>query len=368
MGAQLNCNALYGASHECASKNNQHDQEALMTFLRNAFLAMISVAVCGSLLNGGSASVHSVNHTDESDYHQVRQIRLLRVATFGVLEPTRADTPADGRVFGAIARALESRTGELFVLDALSHKLVVLSPTGELRRVIAHRRGSGPGEFRYPTAMDIDEDRVAIYDYPLNRVTVFDAAGVAVQTLNVPRTKDIALIGNYLFGSHLPGRSHALWRIRLSDGGRDDLLPLADSSARFNPRGTIARISGYTGSLLVANGEPSTWYSGPLEQIRGRYALQRYDHQVRDGIPVPPGEPLSIMPLAGGTAVGVAYTEISFPSRQPPSLSARWLDIYDRNGRLIARGQLPDATVTSITATQDGRSLLLGMIEPFLSL
>ena len=106
------------------------------------------------------------------------------------------------------------------------------------------------------------------------------------------------------------------------------------------------------------------WYAGRLDQSRGLYALKRFDFTMSpDGVTVPPGEPLAILPLASG-AVGVAYTELTVPAGQRPTVD-RWLDVYNAAGALVARGKIPFADVTSISSARAGRHVWLALQDPY---
>ena len=310
-----------------------------------------------------SSTILPSNNSGRND--QLPEVHLTRVTAVGVLDPTPADRPASGRMFGTIAKAVEASNGDLFVLDASLMKVVVVSPTGALKRVILGGPGAGPGEFRYPTAMDVNGSSVAVFDYNANRVTIFDTSGTLLRIVPTPRAKDIALLGDSLYGSYMPSGQNALWRMRIVATDREDVLPVPDSVRRFNPRGSIARVASRAGMLFVANGAPSTWYAGRLDQPRGQYALRRYNSITSpDGIAIPPGEPLAILPLANSN-VGVAYTEWSSDPRQRPSVIARWIDVYDMSGKLIARGKIPFEDITSISAARDGRHLWIARRDPF---
>jgi DNA-binding beta-propeller fold protein YncE len=87
----------------------------------------------------------------------------------------------EGAFLGVLADSLERPcavcvepgTGRVFVADAGAHQVVILSPEGdELRRVGS--RGSGPGEFNFPTAVALDSEGCLFVSDSLNfRVQVF---------------------------------------------------------------------------------------------------------------------------------------------------------------------------------------------------
>lgn len=96
---------------------------------------------------------------------------------------------SDGTYIGAIGRgilrhpcgvAVQPGTGNVCIADVETHQIVVLSPSGgEVTRV--GTRGSGPGQFNYPTFIAFDDaGRLFVSDSLNFRVQVF-AAGFAFE-------------------------------------------------------------------------------------------------------------------------------------------------------------------------------------------
>jgi DNA-binding beta-propeller fold protein YncE len=79
--------------------------------------------------------------------------------------------------------AVDDGRGRLYVVDARRHVLIVYElATGRLIRTVG-RRGAGPGEFNFPTAVAVGPDgRVYVTDTMNYRVEVFDADLAFVST------------------------------------------------------------------------------------------------------------------------------------------------------------------------------------------
>ncbi|WP_419936065.1 hypothetical protein [Candidatus Palauibacter sp.] len=87
---------------------------------------------------------------------------------------------ADGEVwqeFGTLRQVAFDAAGNLYVLDSLAGRVVVVAPGGELLREFG-RLGEGPGEFRHAIEMAVMADgRVVIADVGHRAYQIFDAYG-----------------------------------------------------------------------------------------------------------------------------------------------------------------------------------------------
>lgn len=78
-----------------------------------------------------------------------------------------------------VALHYDGATEELYVVDVTAHNIKVLGTDGSLRRMIG-RRGTGPGEFNFPTAIAADDKKLWIADTGNHRVQAIDLAGEPV--------------------------------------------------------------------------------------------------------------------------------------------------------------------------------------------
>lgn len=99
--------------------------------------------------------------------------------------------------------ARDAASGQLFVADTQAHDIKVFNDAGELLQVIG-RRGTGPGEFNFPTHLAFAGGELYVTDTLNNRVQVFGAGGQLVtrqfgerglQLGNLVRPKGVAVDG-----------------------------------------------------------------------------------------------------------------------------------------------------------------------------
>ena len=99
--------------------------------------------------------------------------------------------------------ARDAASGQIYVADTQAHDIKVFSDGGELLHVIG-RRGTGPGEFNFPTHLAFAGGELYVTDTLNNRVQVFGAGGQLVtrqfgerglQLGNLVRPKGVAVDG-----------------------------------------------------------------------------------------------------------------------------------------------------------------------------
>lgn len=87
--------------------------------------------------------------------------------------------------FGTIRQVAFDAAGNLYVLDSLAGRIVVVAPDGGLLREFG-RLGEGPGEFRTPTAMAVMSDgRVVVANLGHQAYQIFDARGEYVRQVRM---------------------------------------------------------------------------------------------------------------------------------------------------------------------------------------
>ncbi len=86
------------------------------------------------------------------------------------------EVPLPEVVSRPVALYYDKRTEELFVVDAIGHNIKVLSPHGDLLRVIG-RRGTAPGEFNFPIAITVGEGLIWVADAGNHRIQALNKNG-----------------------------------------------------------------------------------------------------------------------------------------------------------------------------------------------
>ena len=106
---------------------------------------------------------------------------------------------ADSRLQRPTGIALDPRARRLYLTDTLRHQVVVFNLDGSFLRAFG-RRGTGPGEFNFPTAVTLSNGRLYVVDSMNFRVAILSTDGEFVgsfgklgnQTGTLNRPKGIA--------------------------------------------------------------------------------------------------------------------------------------------------------------------------------
>lgn len=109
---------------------------------------------------------------------------------------TIGGTSGDSRLVRPTGMALDWNTRRLYLTDTLRHQVLVFGLDGSLIRVIG-RRGNGPGEFNFPTALTLSKGKVYVVDamnFRIQTITLegqfvgaFGELGDQTGTLNRPK-------------------------------------------------------------------------------------------------------------------------------------------------------------------------------------
>jgi hypothetical protein len=137
-----------------------------------------------------SASVRIVEYAEgDTAVAEVWRLRSQPSITIGVAEgeePYQLFEVSDG---------MRGSDGRLYVLNSSTAELRVFGPDGVFQRSFG-RKGSGPGEFRYPTvAWLLGGDSVMVWDAPLGPWVVFSPEGSVARVRTVDRSALMTLLG-----------------------------------------------------------------------------------------------------------------------------------------------------------------------------
>jgi hypothetical protein len=109
--------------------------------------------------------------------------------------------------------------GNLHVLDAANHRVVVFTPEGEHLRTLG-RKGGGPGEIDFPSTMDVAADgTISVRDISKPALVQWDSAGelLSAEPLTIPLYSRFARVGDALVAPLAEPRSEeGVMRERLS--------------------------------------------------------------------------------------------------------------------------------------------------------
>lgn len=133
--------------------------------------AVLGGAACGDR-QGTTASGHGLDGPDRIVVAETEDVYAV-----GMLDGEEWQT------FGEVSDVAFDAAANLYVLDRVSHRVVVVDQDGALVRTVG-QAGEGPGEFREPTSLAVFGDgSLAVFD--IDRISSFDPegefrAGVAV--------------------------------------------------------------------------------------------------------------------------------------------------------------------------------------------
>lgn len=117
----------------------------------------------------------------------------------GRFQRTMGGAGAESRLQRPTGMALDAAGRRLYLADTLRHQIVVFGLDGSLIRIIG-KRGAGPGEFNFPTAVTLSSGRLYVVDAMNFRIQAFSPDGQFIgsfgklgsQTGTLNRPKGIA--------------------------------------------------------------------------------------------------------------------------------------------------------------------------------
>ncbi len=304
------------------------------------------------------------------------------------LRPADAAHPEEFTVIGSVR---ELSDGRLLVGDGRERRIVALDFASEAVKPVG-RSGSGPGEYRFVTALrPLGGDTTLMTDAGARRILIFHRDS-AVATLPADHPAVAATDGGLIFGADRMGRvltrrqaerrdgetitgredstSHVLIPLR---GGRQDTVVRTLNMPRVNriSRGPDGRITSSAtfprtllpaeeqailfpdGWLAVARIDPFRveWRTPDGRWVRGRPipvplikldAREREAHRARYGAPAPPTPATPPPPLPLG-----ARPPEEYPEHLPPFASGSALQVGPADLLLIRRPRSADETGTN---------------------
>ncbi len=106
----------------------------------------------------------------------------------------REDESQPASLINTASEILRDEAGCFYVIDNGDRRIIVFGPDGTYLRTFG-REGSGPGEFRQLRALWLRDGELALYDYGLQRTSVFSTAGVLQTTHAHGSASTLRIIG-----------------------------------------------------------------------------------------------------------------------------------------------------------------------------
>lgn len=215
--------------------------------------------------------------------------RLVPIQRFGWDDPAGPDgraTPAqrrlDGGMLSQVVDLAEGPDGTLYVLDRGGFKVVAFDAKGNVKRVIGHGEGQGPGEWVAPSSLTMsDAGELFVLDQRQSRVTVFDTTGKLSRTFPVASTYSyqIRARGSRLYISQFIFKADAPIILVYDLRGTlvERLFPPSVEDVSFGRTGNTYRMATMRdGRIAVAHPNPGTWaYLDDARRPLGRALVEK---------------------------------------------------------------------------------------------
>lgn len=276
-----------------------------------------------------------------------------------------------GSSFERIAAIRVFPDGRVAILDQQGKKVALFARDGRFLRTIGLGSGHGPGELANPIALDVSDNRVAVFDYDGNRITVFDTLGKVLWMRTTPRAKQILLVGDTVYGSYMPGRQFMIWRQPTPDlQSVSRLIPVEPTVLRdFDPNGLVAMLTrDPRGDILVADGRPGLWYAlSDPSSAKGTNLFPDARAFAFEDMRIPPAQTTGIVALSE-RYVGIAFDTFGRTGQAPPRIIRQEFAVFDRQSdALVGRLDFSFGEV-SLTVLGPGNApfeVLVARPEPY---
>lgn len=158
---------------------------------KTMLMAMVLLACLGALAQNKTGK-----NVPEVDVTQAKRFAPLKVSEKATVEFIPLETNADfllDRVAGALINVTEKY---IVTVNITEGKLFVFNRQGKALHTFC-RKGQGPEEFVYPTAVRVDEKSKEIFVLDYKKVQVYSLTGKYKRSLNIPENVKIGSMFNY---------------------------------------------------------------------------------------------------------------------------------------------------------------------------
>lgn len=207
-------------------------------------------------------------------------------------------------VFGDISDAALLPDSTVAVLDRQARHVQVFDRSGRLVRTLG-REGEGPGEFLDPIQVEASGNTLAVWDWRIRRVTLFDLANDSVRTISISLLNPHGRFGRRSSGDFafsettrdVGPREQASWMHRMavvvtspSGADQDTLVRIADREARWVDRSArrigfpvftpSAEMAVSAGTIWIARGDSARLVrigAARVDTVRWDWPLRRVE-------------------------------------------------------------------------------------------
>jgi hypothetical protein len=332
---------------------------------------------CLCFCGGHQRNIEGLDVLERTPIAAISVIEDLSVGT--ALSDARGT--AGGSMLAEITGISVDSEGRIYILDPSFGKIAVFDASGHLKKVIIGERGQGPGEFDRPIALSVSSRGVVgVFDYGNNRLSLFNNDGSHWMDMSgIPRTRDIFLGTDAVWGTYYPGRSHLLWMIPLDDpnSSPERLIEITDRDRVFYPRGSIARLGrARDGGFIVGSMRPGIWYkqSELGFKQKGVEALPNdtaFEVPTSD-LPFPPAATVGLGCIDPGLVV-IAYMRYNQRASQRSLEETRGqsriagysVDVFTLDGTYLGTTDLATDNLSAFTTAPGSDKILFTRYDPY---
>jgi hypothetical protein len=207
----------------------------------------------------------SGDQTGAMQSYLLEEIRRYGVPELGpdTMALPEVERRAGGAVLGSIRGMVQGPDSTLYVLERDWSKIVAFRPDGSLKSVLLGGAGEGPGEFRLPIDIALTPDgRLAVLDYELQRVSLFDPAEGYISSfrVGVPGPLRLAATTDRIWISRSVGAGGSGARAVAFDYAGRELEagpPLAEEDRPYGSTANLIALE--DGVLMLPSARPGIW-------------------------------------------------------------------------------------------------------------
>lgn len=200
------------------------------------------------------------------------KVQLEKIRTMGDIDTTDEHVA----FYMPLDMALDEE-GNLYVLDSGNHRIQKFSPEGEYLSTIG-RQGQGPGEFHFPTSLDIDKnDTLFVCSQFSKKIQVLDTSGKELESLVV--TEDFSRYVRTLGTDRLlTAAVRGFMSAEEKKDKPDPLFQIMDRQGKI--QGTFGEPENFKDELLNSSGNSIFFSVGPDDFIyssfQNRNRIEKY--------------------------------------------------------------------------------------------